>query len=230
MNTGIQQITCKGLVFSIRPGTTDEKVIPEVVQHHCYERSDFRIMAGEKWADIGANIGSFSCVAAQRGASVFAFEPEPDNYKLLNENVAFNGFGDQIKLYKFAITASGKELSLYTCKSNRNKYRHSILPHKGWNTIETDCQPFDFILSLGVNCIKMDCEGSELQIFDQKPDLSNIKKLVFEYHFDLDRSIANFIKRIKYLSSFYSYIHYAKLPPGETYDFFPAARIVYCRQ
>jgi len=41
--------------------------------------------------DIGANIGVFSlCVASQPGIEVFAFEPEPVNFRRLRRNIASN--------------------------------------------------------------------------------------------------------------------------------------------
>ena len=40
--------------------------------------------------DIGANIGVFSVSAAKKGASVYAFEPCKDNFKLLKKNIEIN--------------------------------------------------------------------------------------------------------------------------------------------
>jgi FkbM family methyltransferase len=48
--------------------------------------------AGEVFYDVGANIGLYTLVAAQRGLSVFAFEPEAQNFALLIRNLAMNSF------------------------------------------------------------------------------------------------------------------------------------------
>ena len=41
--------------------------------------------------DVGANVGMYTVwAAATRGARVFAFEPEAQNYALLNRNILFN--------------------------------------------------------------------------------------------------------------------------------------------
>lgn len=221
--------TSKGLHLFYRPGTTDEKVIPEVIDHHCYTRKDFAISPYDYWADLGANIGTFSLLVAQAGSRSIAYEPEPENFAILQSNIAANRFQDRILPFNSAVTLGGEDAVLFTCKSARNKYRHSVLDHKGWNPVSISSTPFSAIMQSGVDCIKMDIEGSELPILDRF-DLSGIKKLTFEYHFDVDRSIEHFLKRIERLSRWFTRIYYAKLPVGkETYDFFPAARIVYCQ-
>ena len=49
-----------------------------------------RIEPGETWADLGANVGAFTCLAASLGAKVYAFEPHPENFQLLEQNVKLN--------------------------------------------------------------------------------------------------------------------------------------------
>ena len=228
MNT--KAIECNGLIFNIRPDTTDEKVVPEVVKKHSYTRKDFTIGAGEYWADLGANIGTFSCFAAQRGARVVAYEPEPDNYELLLRNISANNFNALVRTNNKAVTHAGGELVLYTCKSERNKYRHSIYPHKGWGQVRISADSFQDVLLLGVNCVKLDIEGGEFDIFDNCKDWQNVDKIVFEYHFDIDKKIANFLRRMDLLSKRFTNIYYSKLPKGEEYNFFPAAKIVYSQR
>lgn len=60
---------------------------------------------GDVLVDIGANVGMYSLWAAKtRGASVYAFEPEAQNYALLNRNIALNSAGDQVKAYCLALS------------------------------------------------------------------------------------------------------------------------------
>jgi hypothetical protein len=48
---------------------------------------------GDTLLDIGANVGMYSIFAARtRGARVFAFEPESQNYAILNRNIHLTGF------------------------------------------------------------------------------------------------------------------------------------------
>lgn len=46
---------------------------------------------GDVLWDVGANIGKYAIYAASRGIRSFAFEPEPQNFALLAENVEMNG-------------------------------------------------------------------------------------------------------------------------------------------
>jgi FkbM family methyltransferase len=56
--------------------------------------------ANEVLVDIGANVGMYTIWAAKtRGVRVFAFEPEAQNYALLNRNIVLNGLGEQVKAY-----------------------------------------------------------------------------------------------------------------------------------
>ena len=54
---------------------------------------------GGVFVDVGANLGYFSILAAacvgERGR-VYAFEPDPDNFALLQANSETNGFGQRI--------------------------------------------------------------------------------------------------------------------------------------
>lgn len=52
------------------------------------------LAAGEVLVDVGANVGMYTIWAAKtRGARVFAFEPEAQNYALLNRNIVLNNLG-----------------------------------------------------------------------------------------------------------------------------------------
>jgi FkbM family methyltransferase len=60
---------------------------------------------GEILVDIGANVGMYSVWAAKtRGARVYAFEPEAQNYALLNRNIVANGLGGQVTAYCVALS------------------------------------------------------------------------------------------------------------------------------
>lgn len=57
--------------------------------------------------DIGANVGMYSIfAAATRGTRVFAFEPEAQNYSILNTNIHGNGLDDLVCAY--CVAAAGQ--------------------------------------------------------------------------------------------------------------------------
>jgi FkbM family methyltransferase len=47
--------------------------------------------------DIGANVGVYTLYAAAAGATVYAFEPAPDNYAILTRNVHINEFAPRVR-------------------------------------------------------------------------------------------------------------------------------------
>lgn len=47
---------------------------------------------GDLFVDVGANVGTYTILAAECGAEVMALEPAADTFDLLLENVALNGY------------------------------------------------------------------------------------------------------------------------------------------
>lgn len=61
---------------------------------------------GDVFVDGGAHIGYFTCVAAQlvgTAGRVVAFEPAPETFSVLSQNVALNGLSEQCVLYNAAL-------------------------------------------------------------------------------------------------------------------------------
>lgn len=65
-----------------------------------------KMSTGEVLFDVGANMGQYSLLAAQRGVVVHAFEPEAQNFALLVRNVAINGLSELITPWPLALSNS----------------------------------------------------------------------------------------------------------------------------
>jgi FkbM family methyltransferase len=50
------------------------------------------LRAGALFVDVGANVGTYTIWAAERGAEVIALEPAADTFELLRETIALNGY------------------------------------------------------------------------------------------------------------------------------------------
>lgn len=60
---------------------------------------------GEVFVDIGANIGLYTlCAARFRGVRTYAFEPESQNYAILNRNIHRNGAAELVTAYCVALS------------------------------------------------------------------------------------------------------------------------------
>jgi FkbM family methyltransferase len=57
------------------------------------------------FVDIGANVGMYSIwAAASRGVRVYAFEPESQNFALLNRNIVANGLSERVTAFCLALS------------------------------------------------------------------------------------------------------------------------------
>ena len=233
---GLMTVDVSSLLLTMRADTTDLKAIEEVIKKRAYgstlRRGVVSPEVGETWLDAGANIGAFSVWATGIcGAKrIVAIEPESDNLFLLQTNVHQNDLAERITILQGAVTASQSGTGmLYLCSGEKNKYRHSLLPKKRGN--QAPCRLFNFWEMLSgylFDGIKMDIEGTELSLLDASRAWP-CRKLVFEYHFNADRSIPNFRHRMQALEADGFHVYFGSLPRGkDTYDYFPVGRIVYC--
>lgn len=222
------------LNFITRPNTTDDKVIIEVIKKNVYERKkmNFFIKDSPVWLDLGGNIGTFTCLAASKECSVITFEPEPDNFKLLTENVELNK-SKNVTLYQEGVVAgSDGILDLYVCKGNYNKYRHTIHKVRGRQTITIQVKNFKSILEkFKPTGVKIDIEGAEIEILESMKEWPDfVTHIVFEYSFDVDKSIPRFKAIIDSLSKQYKVFHSKFDETKEKWEFYPFAIIVYCKR
>jgi hypothetical protein len=141
---------------------------------------------------------------------------------------------ERAKTFCQALFLEDKKVPLYLCKGDYNKYRHSLLYKRGRPMIQVPVKSiFSVLKKYPINCIKMDIEGSEIEILEQmqKHDLEKIQKMVFEYSFDFDKSIPRFIRIIEKLQTIFSQVHYNKVKPDELeYNYFPACTLVFCKK
>ena len=79
--------------------------------------------------DIGANIGSFTVLAASivgRGGKVLSFEPVPRTAERLKENVALNGF-NRVSCITAAVDARARILRMSVMEKSTHSTAHLSL-------------------------------------------------------------------------------------------------------
>ena len=71
-----------------RPGG-DERILKEVL-HGIYRRKSigFDVCSGERWLDLGANIGAFAIYCELRGAQTVSYEPDQECFEILKKNLS----------------------------------------------------------------------------------------------------------------------------------------------
>jgi FkbM family methyltransferase len=183
----------QGVSFKVR-GAMDIWSVKETFLDRFYERFGTPLGAGWIIVDIGGGIGDFTTYAARAHASntVHAFEPTPESFELLQENLkrnrALNARG-----YAQAIWSEEGTLYIDTTVGEPGQF---ISHAEGSASTGTASIPVPSITlaqafqRLGINhcdLLKMDCEGAEYAIlFNSPPEaLEKVQRIVMEYHDDV---------------------------------------------
>jgi FkbM family methyltransferase len=87
----------------------------------------------ELLVDVGANIGTISVPAITRNEfnSVVAFEPNPENFKLLRNNLIINNIEDKFEIYQCAVGNIEGDLDLELSNNNSGDHRISVSNENG---------------------------------------------------------------------------------------------------
>src|SRR5205807_9416279 len=140
--------------------------------------------------DIGANIGLFSSYAAFSGAQkVYAFEPSPQAYHCMLENIRGNNLQKVIVPYNYAVTSKSNEVVTIpkaASPQNRIAYENANIDRDEYELVNT-ISLNDIVSKESISCVhllKMDCEGSEYDIIagTSKSTFSKISRIIVEYH------------------------------------------------
>jgi FkbM family methyltransferase len=130
--------------------------------------------------DIGAHVGVISMTFAKRhGCRVYAYEPQPLNFRRLRENIALNRLEHLITAHPYAVTGNGRTVTISI--DERNSGGGSIYKNTGARAMSVTLQ--DILIAVGgrIDLLKIDCEGAEYEIFEGA-DLSGIKAIRAEFH------------------------------------------------
>jgi len=220
----------------VRSGTSDDKVVKEVLTDNVYQKRKHNLIIepSDCWLDLGANIGTFGLLVLSIGGKVVSVEPDPSNVHLLRRNLTTSYPGMYHPIITKAVDKSIGERTIFKCNDSKNNWRHSfILQHKRTpERVQTYGLRDLLDVYTDVNAVKMDIEGAEIELLEYiEPELfkNRVQKLVFEYSWDADRRITRFTDIIKRLKRMYAIVFYKGVDTTkETYDHFPASTMVYC--
>jgi len=67
----------------------------------------------DRFVDVGANLGYYTCLALQKGKGVIAIEPQARNLKSLYRNLVSNGWQDAAEVMPVALSEAPGLLTLY---------------------------------------------------------------------------------------------------------------------
>jgi FkbM family methyltransferase len=88
--------------------------------------------SGDVLFDIGANIGLYTIYAAKRSVEVMAFEPESQNYALINQNIFLNGVADRVKCLSVALSDRDGVDYIYLSRFRAGESLHNFGAAEDW--------------------------------------------------------------------------------------------------
>jgi FkbM family methyltransferase len=159
--------------------------------------------------DLGAHIGSFSILAARRfpDAKIYSYEPNSENFSYLDKNIRANHLQKRITAIEKAVSSKRGKLTFYgdcvSCSSQRKTSgetnKKGNLPQKQIVSTITLEDIFKNNKLQKIDFLKMDCEGSEFEIFYSSSDqiLKKIKLISLEYHEWNGRKLGEIIDRLE---------------------------------
>lgn len=180
-----------GLRFRTR-SAMDIWALKETILDDYYEHYGYKL--GEGWSviDIGGGIGDFTIQAAERNPKnqVFAFEPTPSSYSLLEENLQMNRITNA-HIFPAAVWSSNSDVVIDTglgepVQFTSEELRRDSGPVPG-KVVVPGLSLETVFEKTGIqtcNLMKLDCEGAEYEILFNAPDaiLKRIERIVMEYH------------------------------------------------
>lgn len=118
---------------------------------------------GDLLADVGANIGSYSVLAATTGARALAFEPVPSVHAALRDNIALNRYEPLITARNLAVGASAGTIHM---TAHLDAVNHVVSGAAQPGTIAVEVVPLDDVAELrgGASFLKIDVEGYEAEV------------------------------------------------------------------
>lgn len=157
--------------------------------------------------DVGAYIGLSILYfkACYPNAHITAFEPNPNIFPLLEENIEYNNIKN-VQLHNIAIGKDTRERDLYIESSGFAAFSTASFRKDAWNgkqksrSIIVQTEPLSKYIKKKVDLLKVDTEGAEYEILkelDESGSFSAIENLLVEYHPSPRSKLQNLEKILK---------------------------------
>jgi FkbM family methyltransferase len=103
-------------------------ILDEIVVDKLYFQEGVSISPGDIVLDVGANIGVFALCAAKQGAQVYAYEPIPGTFELLQRNIHLHGLDNVVHPRNIGLSERSEEKIMF--------HYPSMSTWDSWNTRE----------------------------------------------------------------------------------------------
>lgn len=171
--------------FRCRKGTYDARVVAEVQKPSSGYFDWLKLSPSDRVLDIGGHIGSFSIMAATLAEHVVTFEPNPDNFRVLEFNAAHNNITN-LTLHNAAVVGNQDTTRHLFLSAGDNTGNHTLKKTRGRDSIPVSCQNINEIIrNHRINKIKMDCETAEIELLQSISEWDSIDSISLEFHISM---------------------------------------------
>jgi FkbM family methyltransferase len=191
-SSSLARLRWSGRDIFYRSGTADPFVLYQVLLKGG-KKAEYYLPRGFRprvILDIGSNIGASIIYFHEKfpDANIFGFEPHPDTFRILQQNV---GHLRGVTIFNYGLGATDQRIAVRADQVNFGAFNtrggfkdrgHPAIP------VECDVRRLDTVLrEIGiaqVDLIKIDCEGAEADVFSTLPDeiLNRCQWIVGEFH------------------------------------------------
>lgn len=142
--------------------------------------------------DVGAHIGLATIFFSQSYplARITSFEPNPNVFPLLEENIYFNNIHN-VTLHNIALGKTSSKRTLFIDSSNNGSFSTASFMKDAWNGtqeslgIEVVTEPLSKYINSTIDLVKIDAEGTEQEIIEELEEsgkIRNIRNIIIEFH------------------------------------------------
>ena len=122
----------------------------------------------DRFIDVGANLGYYTCLALQNGCGVMAIEPQPRNLRSLYQNLLTNGWERNAEVMPVALAASPGLLTLYGASGPSASLVKNWAGYSSRHSQTVAVSTLDNLLAGRFDnerlLVKIDVEGAELGV------------------------------------------------------------------
>lgn len=180
-----------GCQFKVR-SLMDVWILKETCLDRDYESKATAIQDNWTVVDIGAGLGDFAVSVAYEhpNCRVYAYEPFPESYRLLAENIKLNSISNVVAA-PIAVGAQSGEMTLFATGAAVQHTTTNASRQADAISVQGLC--LDDVLRANVieacDFLKMDCEGGEFDILlsASEATLQKMKNICLEYHDGITR-------------------------------------------
>lgn len=154
----------------------DQVITPTILVTGSWEQNETALFLrtvkpGDTVVDAGANMGYYTIIGSRlvgEKGRIYAFEPDPSNFALLEKNVKLNGCTNVV-LERKALSDRKGTLKLFIARENRGDHRIYQPEGESRSSIDVEAVRLDEYLrehKTGIDVLKMDVQGAEGHILD----------------------------------------------------------------